>query len=57
MNKQEAYALMEELNRASSLYYNTGNSPLTDREYDIKLENSIKGLERFKEEYKNGKYV
>ena len=42
MNKQEAYALMEELNRASSLYYNTGNSPLTDREYDIKLEKLAK---------------
>lgn len=26
-------------------------------QYDIKLENSIKGLERFKEDYKNGKYV
>lgn len=46
MNKQEAYALMEELNRASSLYYNTGNSPLTDREYDIKLEKLAKWEEK-----------
>lgn len=27
------------------------------RQYDVKLEISMKGLERFKEDYKNGKYV
>ena len=26
-------------------------------QYEVKLENSMKGLERFKEDYKNGKYV
>ena len=36
--------LIKELNQARELYYNFGTSPLTDKEYDIKLE-QLKNLE------------
>lgn len=37
--------LIKELNNANFLYYNTGNSPLSDKEYDLKLE-QLKILEK-----------
>lgn len=37
--------LINELNKASELYYNGGESPLTDEEFDIKL-NELKKLEQ-----------
>ena len=36
--------LIDELNRASELYYNFGTSPLSDKEYDEKLK-QLKQLE------------
>ena len=43
-NKELIEKLTKELNDASSLYYNGGNSPLTDAEFDFKLK-QLKELE------------
>lgn len=45
MDNQRMKDLIVELNEASNLYYNGGESPLTDKEFDAKIE-ELKALEK-----------
>ena len=45
MQNQQMRALVDELNRASVLYYTLGSSPMSDAEWDQKY-NTLLALER-----------
>ena len=50
------HELIDELNEASDLYYNTGTSPLTDAQFDAKLIELANLEDKFNVQFSNRRY-